>query len=38
MTMIFTAQDKPSGHLVEAGLDAFVIEEGMPTSAVNLQT
>ncbi len=37
MTMIYTAQDQPSGHLVEAALDAFIIEEGMPSSTADLK-
>jgi choice-of-anchor B domain-containing protein len=36
MTMIYTAQDQPSGHLVEAALDAFIVEEGMPSSTADL--
>ncbi len=37
MTMIYSAQDQPGGHLVEAALDAFIIEEGMPTSTADLE-
>ncbi len=37
MTMIYAAQDQPQGHLVEAALDAFIIEEGMPSSTANLE-
>lgn len=37
MTMIYSAQDQPSGHLVEAALDAFIIEEGMPSSTADLE-
>ena len=37
MTMIYAAQDQPSGHLVEAALDAFIIEEGMPSSTADLE-
>ena len=37
MTMIYTAQDQPEGHLVEAALDAFIVEEGMPSSTANLE-
>ena len=36
MTMIFQAQDAGQGHLVEAALDAFLIEEGMPTATNDL--
>lgn len=36
MTMIYTARDQPAGHLVEAGLDAFIVEEGMPSSTNDL--
>ena len=37
MTMIFTSQDQPLGHLVEAALDAFIVEEGMPSSTADLE-
>lgn len=37
MTMIFTAQDQPEGHIVEAGLDAFIVVEGMPSSTADLE-
>ncbi|MFK7775722.1 MAG: choice-of-anchor B family protein [Saprospiraceae bacterium] len=37
MTMIYSAQDQPAGHLVEAALDAFIVEEGMPSSTANLE-
>jgi hypothetical protein len=37
MTMIYTAQDQPEGHIVEAGLDAFIVEEGMPSSTADLE-
>jgi len=37
MTMIYTSQDQASGHLVEAALDAFIIEEGMPSSTADLE-
>ena len=36
MTLIAAAQDQGAGHLVEAGLDAFIVTEGMPTSTDDL--
>lgn len=38
MTMIFTAQDQPEGHIVEAALDAFIVVEGMPSSTADLES
>ncbi len=36
MTLIATTQDQGSGHLVEAGFDAFIVTEGMPTSTEDI--
>ena len=32
MQIIFAAQDRPGGHLVEAAVDAFLVTDGMPTA------
>ncbi|MEM6966425.1 MAG: T9SS type A sorting domain-containing protein, partial [Bacteroidota bacterium] len=37
MRIIFEARDIPGGHLVEAGVDAFFVEEGMPTPTLEIE-
>jgi len=37
MTIIATTQDQGEGHLVEAGFDAFIVNEGMPTATSELE-